>query len=490
MTEPISLNTTFKELSFLSTHNSSLIDAQLCGTVSMRLIEETLDYLEFAPVCIELDVCKYSKNRIKKVANTFIDHYSKNFITFDTSSTPRFTPTTVSRGDKAYDSFNKKYFEGLSRQFSVKRIFERINQVLDSTPHRRFPLIISMDISALKSRPEEERTAIFNEIERKFYGAFRGKTFESTGDDKQTQLLETELSDLMNVVLLRIDSKHGDISKPPGASEKIVVSKRRDGDFGFFEQPENADETEFLTRIYPDLKGLGKRRSLTTVKEAAKIKLRRGSSLVTNRSTLDSVLDESSAEQSTKSKVNSSIKSILKSKLPLKRTTADSVLRADCQGDPVNYKSISNLIVKQFILNSETRLENVNCVAVNLHDLLPKIKTKFIDYFKVKYNKITGNPESMNFSNESITVPASLPVNQSENDYVFSKTIQVEGKKKPKSQRKRKPKSQRKRKPKSQSQKKPKSQSQKKPKSQSQKKPKSQRKPKSQKKKKGTNTQK
>lgn len=452
MTEPITLNTTFKELPFLSTHNSSLIDAQLCGTVSMRLIEETLDYLEFTPVCIELDVCKYSRDRSKKVANTFIDHYSKNFITFDTSSKPGFTPTTISRGDKAYDSFNKKYFEGLSRQFSVKRIFERINQVLESHPHRRFPLIISMDISAVKSRPEEERTAIFNEIERKFYGAFRGKTFESTGEDKQTQLLETELGDLMNLVLLRIDSKHGDISKPPGASEKIVVSKSRPGDFDFFEQPENADETEFLTRIYPDLKGLGKRRSFSTVKEAAKIKLRRASSLVTDTSVLDSVLGETSAERSTKSQVNRTIRRALSSRVPLQRTTADSVLRANCQGDPVNYKSISNLIVKQFILNSETRLTNVNCVAVNLHDLLPKIKAKFIDHFKVLYNRITGNPESLNFSNESITVPASLPMNQSENDYVFSKTVQIKGKKKrgPKSKKKRGPKSKKKRGPKSQ----------------------------------------
>ena len=459
MTEPITLNTTFKELPFLSTHNSTLIDAQLCGTVSMRLIEETLEYLEFTPVCIELDVCKYSRDRSKKVANTFIDHYSKNFITFDTSSKPGFTPKNVSRGDKAYDSFNKKYFEGLSREFSVKRIFERINQVLDTHSHRRFPLIISMDISAVKSRRDDEKTAIFNEIERKFYGAFRGKTFESTGEDKQTKLLETELRDLMNLVLLRIDSTHGDISKPPGASEKIVISKSRPGDFDFFEQPENADETEFITRIYPDLKGLGKRRSFSTVKEAAKIKLRRASSLVTNTSALDSVLSETSAERSTKRQVNSTIRRALSSRLPLQRTTADSVLRANCQGDPVNYKSISNLIVKQFILNSETRLENVNCVAVNLHDLVPKIKAKFINHFKGLYKRISGSTESLNFSNESMTAPASLPMNQSENDYVFSKTIQIKGKTKKKHKtQKRKPKSQKKRKPKSHKKRKPKSQ--------------------------------
>ena len=124
--------------------------------------------------------------------------------------------------------------------------------------------------------------------------------------------------------------------------------------------------------------------------------------------------------------------------MPLQRTTADSVLRANCQGDPVNYKSISNLIVKQFILNSETRLVNVNCVAVNLHDLLPKIKAKFIDHFKVLYNRITGNQESLNFSNESITVPASFTRESIRNDYVFSKTIQLKARRSERGQKRRK----------------------------------------------------
>ena len=81
MATRITPSTLFKDLPFLSTHNSTLIDAQLCGTVSMELIERTLNMLEFFPICIELDVCKYSKQGAL-INTTFIDHYSKVFITF------------------------------------------------------------------------------------------------------------------------------------------------------------------------------------------------------------------------------------------------------------------------------------------------------------------------------------------------------------------------------------------------------------------------
>ena len=75
----------------------------------------------------------------------------------------------------------------------------------------------------------------------------------------------------------------GDISKPPNASEKIVVSKTRAGELNIFKQPENHDETRFITRIYPDLIGLGKRLSLTTLSEAARLVMRRGSNKAVRR---------------------------------------------------------------------------------------------------------------------------------------------------------------------------------------------------------------
>ena len=52
MATRITPSTLFKDLPFLSTHNSTLIDAQLCGTVSMELIERTLNMLEFFPICL------------------------------------------------------------------------------------------------------------------------------------------------------------------------------------------------------------------------------------------------------------------------------------------------------------------------------------------------------------------------------------------------------------------------------------------------------
>ena len=447
MATRITPSTLFKDLPFLSTHNSTLIDAQLCGTVSMELIERTLNMLEFFPICIELDVCKYSKQGAL-INTTFIDHYSKSFITFPTTleSTSKFIPKTISRKDTAYQTFNTSYHQSLSKEYSVNRIFQRINSVLNSKSTTRFPLIISMDISALKSKSSSVKTDIFEEIKRYFYDIFDDKSFKTRSEDRQGDLLTKELSETMNLVLLRINNDFGDISKPPNASEKIVVSKTRAGELNIFKQPENHDETRFITRIYPDLIGLGKRLSLTTLSEAARMVMRRGSNKAVRRK--GSFSTESQPNNSVTRQIDRSIRSALSSKLPLQRSSSDSVLRAGCEGDPVNYKTLSNLIVKQFILNKSTRLNNVNCVAINVHDLVPKVREAYLNYFKKKYARVRGVEEgstssSSSSSNKDLSlseteVPtltlqeALLTLHERDN------SAHVRGK--PKSQRKKKPK--------------------------------------------------
>ena len=52
----ITIDTPLSQLPFLSSHNSILIDAQLCGTLGFSIIEKMMSNLGKMPVCIEIDI--------------------------------------------------------------------------------------------------------------------------------------------------------------------------------------------------------------------------------------------------------------------------------------------------------------------------------------------------------------------------------------------------------------------------------------------------
>ena len=124
----ITIDTPLSQLPFLSSHNSILIDAQLCGTLGFSIIEKMMSNLEKMPVCIEIDISVFSKKtfsasesskrstgllkrskKSKKQLNIYVDHYSKNFNKFSVKGDSSVNEGVISREDNAYQKFNEGY---------------------------------------------------------------------------------------------------------------------------------------------------------------------------------------------------------------------------------------------------------------------------------------------------------------------------------------------------------------------------------------------
>ena len=531
----ITIDTPLSQLPFLSSHNSILIDAQLCGTLGFSIIEKMMSNLGKMPVCIEIDISVFSKKtfsvkktgsalasestksskgllkrskKSKKQLNIYVDHYSKNLNKFSLKGDSSVNEGVISREDNAYQKFNEGYHQAVSKEYSITRVLKKIAELYEEVKSKYkqfiYPLLITIDISKTKKMSHDLRDEIFRSIETDFKSSFSEyilKT-ELSQFQKLIKVNEMKLKYLMNKVLLRINNSFGDIKKPPYASEKIKILTHSDKQDKFFKIPENSSETGSFTRIYPDLVGTASKKSMKTLKDAIKLKARKSSKKVksfgaqiqsanqnietTKRisETLKGVTKRQSLTRPGLKKKHSSIKrnlsqasqNSLKSmsiqsrisvapslnsfveeednenlnQLNQKKlgkrsvsessrssrsskassstrtsgsTTAssstrassasfgfvrNSVLRSDCKGEPDNYRLISNFIVKQFILNSEMRLINVNSIAVNIHDLVPEVYMLMLKYYENLY-KSAGKQmlkflKLSEYSNQSVNI--------------------------------------------------------------------------------------
>ena len=297
--EPITIDTPLSKIPFLSSHNSILIDAQLCGTLGFSIIEKVMSNLGKMPVCIELDISVFSKkifyvkntgskrSKSSKQLNIYVDHYSKNMNTFSlnpdsnsgSNSGSNSEEGVISRGDNAYQKFNKKYHQEVSKEYSITRVLKKIallyEEVKSTNKQFTYPLLITIDISKIKKKKSQLiQKKIFIFIENEFKKTFSKNILQTllSQDKKLSKVNETKLKYLMNKVLLRINDSFGDIKKPSYASEKIKILTHSDKpDKKFFKIPDNSSNTEDFTRIYPDLVGIASKKSIKTFIEAIKL---------------------------------------------------------------------------------------------------------------------------------------------------------------------------------------------------------------------------
>lgn len=399
------LDTPFSQLKFLSSHNTLITHAQMCGTIELSTAKEYIAELPNTPVCIELDISEYS---MKQIPDTiFIDHNSNRFKYID-------TPSKIRERYSMYTDFDETYHPELALNYSLDNVFEKIRVMVEeanseSIHKQLFPLLISIDISKIKKFKTSLKNTILEDIQTKFYSHFKGLVLPPSM--RQGSLNITPLSELFNKVIIRIDSNWGDVSKPKSATQQLEFKIDKSGEIIPKGRIANSGVTTYFTRVYPPLFGAMPK----TLKKALfgalsfgskKIKSRKRGSVV-RYSAVNQRAGASTVARSLK-RIQNSIKPISKKTLnisPEKQAvllsssvknnaaSVKSYLRLDCE-EPISYKWISNFIVNYYILSPDTALANVNSVAINYHDLDIETKKRLFGYFKFLYSDVFFNKET------------------------------------------------------------------------------------------------
>ena len=171
------------------------------------------------------------------------------------------------------------------------------------------------------------------------------------------------LKEIMNTVLIRIDNQFGDIEKTSteefDASEKV---KKKSGLKSLFtssditlEPPKNEKATEaanYFTRIYPSFYRCG-----------------------LSGKALLSLIGTQPTKRPSAMASSQFINSLIE-----KATTLPLEVRGKCQ-------KFNEAMVNQFILEN-TRLKNVNCIAINIQDISTDIREKLFRFYESKYENV------------------------------------------------------------------------------------------------------
>jgi hypothetical protein len=403
------LETPFSQLKFLSSHNTLITHAQMCGTIELNTAKELINQLQYSPVCIELDISEYS---MKQIPDTiFIDHNSNRFKFID-------NPSKIRERYTMYTDFDETYHPELASEYSIDNVFEKLRTLVEETRAKSlnkklFPLILSIDISKIK----KFKDTIFEIIQDRFYHHF--KELSLPPSMRQESLNVVPLQELIGKVIIRINSKWGDVTKPLGSSRQLEFKLDKNNEIVPKGTVPNSVITTHFTRVYPPLFGAMPKTFKKALHGALsfgskKLKSRKRGSVVRyfNTTTANQTAGSSTVARSVK-RIQRAIKPLYKKGLnssPERKTSlistasaknnaasVKSYLRLDCE-EPLSYKWISNLIVNYYILSHETSLQNVNSVAVNIHDLDKVTKTNLFGYFKFLYSDISLNSRSTSVS--------------------------------------------------------------------------------------------
>ena len=212
--EAILSNLELKNVKFLSSHNTFVLDLQMGGTIGYDAVEEMIGYAKKMPVCIEIDISRFSSYDINNPDDgnkIYVDHHSRSF-------TPTYlqklvsTPSEVSlcQNPNYNPDFNcvTEYHTKLSQNYNIRSVFLNIKEIIKTNRQTLgldlFPIILSIDTSHVthyiikKIREIYEESAVFGGSDLNPFNKLEQKDRMNYNIPEDTSLLKC-----MNTVSLR-----------------------------------------------------------------------------------------------------------------------------------------------------------------------------------------------------------------------------------------------------------------------------------------------
>jgi len=189
----------FHELNFFSTHNSAINKCQIGCNSNMNEIKRYLKFIEFFPICIELDLIYNAKG-------TFVGHLTKKNMPI------KEVCTSISK-------ILKEAQTTLTKRDVTKEIYPLVIVFDNSTLYKGI-----LQITELLNRTQDQKESLAKYMKKLLVDcktSFEGKTVEGPISSS------ARLSELMNKVLFRFkdEDNEANITENMGVSKAINVGK-------------------------------------------------------------------------------------------------------------------------------------------------------------------------------------------------------------------------------------------------------------------------